>query len=79
MIKRIKGKMDINLDNTINSLHGTRLLKADEIAALLNISRSYSNHLMQLNQIPTVRIGRFCRIQPEDLGTYQAVFYSQEG
>jgi excisionase family DNA binding protein len=70
MIKRIKGKMDINLDNTINSLHGTRLLKADEIAALLNISRSFTYQLLQTGAIPVVRLGKACRVRPQDLEAF---------
>jgi excisionase family DNA binding protein len=70
MIERIKGKMDINLDNTINSLHGTRLLKADEIAALLNISRSFTYQLLQTGAIPVVRLGKACRVRPQDLEAF---------
>jgi excisionase family DNA binding protein len=70
MIERIKGKMDINLDNSINSLHGTRLLKADEIAAILNISRSFAYQLLQTGAIPVVRLGKACRVRPQDLEAF---------
>ena len=47
-----------------------RLLKAEEVAELLNISRSFAYLLLQTGQIPTVRLGRACRVRPEDLADY---------
>ena len=47
-----------------------RLLKAIEVAEILNISRAMAYRLMQTRQIPTVRIGTARRVRPEDLKNY---------
>ena len=44
-----------------------KLLKAEEVAALLSISRSFAYSLMQSGQLPTVHLGRSVRVRPEDL------------
>jgi len=49
---------------------GERLLKGDEVARILNISRSQAYKLMQQGQIPTVRIGRSVRVRHESLWTF---------
>jgi len=46
---------------------GERLLKGDEVARILNISRSQAYKLMQHGGIPTVRIGRSVRVRYESL------------
>lgn len=46
---------------------GERLLKGDEVARILNISRSQAYKLMQQGEIPTVRIGRSVRVRYESL------------
>jgi excisionase family DNA binding protein len=69
----LKGKgieMDTNFENTNYHLQVTRLLKPNEIAALLNISRSFAYQLLQKGAIPVVRIGRSCRVKPQDLAEY---------
>ena len=43
------------------------LLKAEEVAELLSVSRSFAYALMQSGQLPTVQIGRSVRVRPEDL------------
>ncbi len=47
-----------------------RLLKADEVAELLNVSRSYAYSLMQTGQIPTVKLGRACRVPASRLDRF---------
>ena len=47
-----------------------KLLKANEVAQLLNISRAMSYHLMQSGQIPVVRINRSVRVKPGDLRSF---------
>jgi excisionase family DNA binding protein len=47
-----------------------KLLKASEIAELLNVSRAMSYHLMQSGQIPVVRINRSVRVKPGDLRSF---------
>jgi len=46
------------------------LLKAEEVAKLLNISRAFSYLLMQSGQIPTVKLGRAVRVRLQDLLAY---------
>ena len=53
-----------------NTPHIHRLLKAEEVAELLNISRSFAYLLMQSGQLSTVRIGRACRVRSQDLAGY---------
>ena len=47
-----------------------KLLKASEVAELLNVSRAMSYHLMQSGQIPVVRINRSVRVRPDDLRSF---------
>ena len=47
-----------------------RLLKADEVAAILNISRSLTYRLFQEGKIPTIKINKTIRVKPNDLNTY---------
>ena len=46
------------------------LLKAEEVAEYLNVSKSFAYFLIQTGQIPAVRMGRSVRIRPEDLEDY---------
>jgi len=47
-----------------------KLLKAIEVAEILNISRAMAYRLMQTKRIPTVRIGTARRVRPADLQIY---------
>ena len=47
-----------------------KLLKANDVAELLNVSRAMSYHLMQSGQIPVVRINRAVRVKPGDLRSF---------
>lgn len=47
-----------------------KLLKAMEVAEILNISKSMAYRLMQTQAIPTVSIGKAKRVRPKDLDTY---------
>lgn len=47
-----------------------RLLKATEIAQILNISRAMAYRLMQNGKIRTVEIGSARRVRPSDLKNY---------
>jgi excisionase family DNA binding protein len=47
-----------------------RLLKAQDVAAILNVSRSFAYALMQSGQLPSVRLGRSIRVRPSDLEDY---------
>ena len=46
------------------------LLKAAEVAKILNISRSLTYRLFQEGKIPTIRINKAVRVMPKDLITY---------
>ena len=46
------------------------LLKANEVARILNISRAMAYQLMQRGEIRTVRIGTARRVRREDLYQY---------
>lgn len=46
------------------------LLKAEEVAEILNISRSFAFQLMRRGEIPTVRLGKSVRVRPADLQQY---------
>jgi len=47
-----------------------KLLRGNEVARLLNISRSCAYSLMQSGVIPTVHIGKSRRVRPQDLEAY---------
>lgn len=47
-----------------------RLLKAIEVARILNISRAMSYRLLETGEIPTVRIKKAVRVKPQDLFDY---------
>ena len=47
-----------------------KLLKAVDVAEILNISRALSYQLLQNGDIPTVRINRAVRVRPKDLEGY---------
>ncbi|MBA4384767.1 MAG: DNA-binding protein [Anaerolinea sp.] len=46
------------------------LLKASEVARLLNISRAKAYRLLSTGQIPTVRIDKSIRVRSEDLQSF---------
>jgi putative molybdopterin biosynthesis protein len=47
-----------------------RLLKSDDVAEILHISRSMAYLLMKRGDLPSVRIGSSVRVRPEDLEEY---------
>jgi len=47
-----------------------RLLKASDIAQILNISRALAYRLMQNGDIPVVRVNHAVRVLPADLEQY---------
>ena len=48
----------------------SRMLKATEVAKILNVSRSHAYKLMKTNQIPSIRIGSARRVRDIDLQNY---------
>ena len=57
----------VDQNSTLNTY---RLLKPVEVASLLSISRSFAYQLLQTGVIPVVRIGKSCRVRPQDLEAY---------
>jgi excisionase family DNA binding protein len=47
-----------------------QLLKSDEVAEILKISRAMAYKLMQRGEIPAIRIGTAVRVRVEDLENY---------
>jgi len=47
-----------------------RLLKARDVARILNISRALAYRLIQTREIPAVRINHAVRVKPSDLEVY---------
>jgi len=46
------------------------LLRASDVAQKLNISKPYAYLLLSQGKIPSIRIGRSVRVQPNDLDDY---------
>jgi excisionase family DNA binding protein len=71
--------MDNIQNQFVDILKIDKLLKGNEVAKLLNISRSRAYILMQTGVIPTVRIGKSRRVRPQDLNTFiERHIYSSE-
>ena len=47
-----------------------QLLKSEEVARILHVSRSFAYLLMKRGDIPTVRVGNAVRVLPQDLERY---------
>jgi excisionase family DNA binding protein len=54
-------------EETTTLIENERLLKAMDVARILNISRALSYRLMDSGMIPSVRINRAVRVKPSDL------------
>ena len=54
-------------ETTVTFLDTDRLLKAVEVARILNISRALAYQLMKQRKINTVHIRGACRVRPVDL------------
>jgi len=58
------------ITNEITSNHENRLLTANDVVRILNVSRAFAYQLMQRGEIPTVHLGRSRRVIPDDLKRY---------
>ena len=47
-----------------------QLLKSEEVAKILHVSRSFVYLLMKRGDIPAVHVGSAVRVRPEDLERY---------
>jgi excisionase family DNA binding protein len=63
------GEKSIASDSEDESLD-TRLLTAPEVVRILNISKGAAYKMIQLKQIPSIRINRNVRVRPEDLDEF---------
>ena len=54
----------------IESFKERKLLKAEDIASILNISTGFAYQLMKRGDVPTVHLGRAVRVRPSDLKDY---------
>lgn len=62
--------MFINPVTQNQTISSARLLRARDVAAFLNVSKSFAYALLQSGQIPSVRLGRSIRVRPSDLEDY---------
>ncbi len=69
--------MDQHTNRTENIIQADTLLKGDDVAKILNVSRSFAFQLMQRGEIPTVRLGRAVRVRPSDLERFITASISQ--
>ncbi len=56
----------------VDQVEGPRLLRIDDVAQRLSISRSMAWKLIAHGQLRSVRIGRAVRVRPQDLDEYVA-------
>ena len=58
------------INRTSSSVKPNSLLKVDDVAAILNISRSAAYNLLQTRQLISVRMGKSVRVRPVDLEAF---------
>jgi excisionase family DNA binding protein len=46
------------------------LLRGEDVARILNISRALAYQLIQRGEIPSIRLGRAVRVRPKDLENF---------
>ena len=56
--------------NDQKDIKAERLLKADDVSRILNISRALAYRLLRQGEIPTVRISHAVQVKPADLEEY---------
>lgn len=47
-----------------------KLLKAEEVSSILDVSKSFTYQLIRTGQLRAVRIGTAVRVRPEDLDAF---------
>jgi excisionase family DNA binding protein len=58
------------LEKVSTIFENERLLKASEVASILNISRSLVYNLIQTGKIPHIRINQSVRVRQDDLNKF---------
>lgn len=73
--------MTTTIENTNTRFTGVTLLDSDEIASMLNISKSFVYKLIQQGELPVVRMGRAVRVRLEDLNAYieKSIYFPNNG
>lgn len=66
------------MDKAASQVQTQSLLRAKDVASTLNISLALAYRLMQLGDIPVVKIGTAVRVRPEDLAEYIRANLSRE-
>ncbi len=56
--------------NDLGIVQDERLLKASDIARILNVSKAFAYRLIQQGEIPVVRINHAVRVKPSDLKVF---------
>jgi len=59
--------METNKINNFYPFKEGKLLKAEEVAEILNVSRAFVYQLMQTGELPSVHLRRSVRVRPADL------------
>ena len=59
-----------NQNDRSNPIQPEELLRREDVARILNISRSFAYLLMKRGEFPIVRMGRSVRVRPSDLEQY---------
>jgi excisionase family DNA binding protein len=58
------------IESESNPINLEVLLRGEDVARILNISRGLAYQLIQRGEIPAVRIGRAVRVRPADLDAF---------
>jgi excisionase family DNA binding protein len=56
--------------NKFDLLDFNKLLKASDVADLLNISKAFAYQLMRQGELSFIKIGNAIRVRPKDLRNY---------
>ncbi|MBT4754240.1 MAG: helix-turn-helix domain-containing protein [Chloroflexi bacterium] len=62
--------------NKFDLLDFNKLLKASDVADLLNISKAFAYQLMRQGELSFIKIGNAIRVRPIDLQNYIELNYS---
>lgn len=57
-------------ENAIDTNDIKKLLKPQDVATILNVSRSFAYLLLQSGQLPAVRLGKSVRVRVEDIEAF---------
>lgn len=62
--------MILDLEGSNQTKNANKLLKAKDVAIILNISLAFAYRLLETGQMPAVRIGTALRVRSQDLDAY---------